>query len=139
MSDERYNQAPKAPLPLFVVLRPASGRPVDLEDIPPIMRSLEITFSALMTRISEIGEDKFRDRPLPHDPHLRSEEWLRLAAEVAQMGLWYWNEVTTELFWDKKTREMFGVNLVGEVTVGCYKKHCTMRRSTAVWNGSKCN
>jgi len=29
--------------------------------------------------------------------------------------------------------------LVGEVTVGCYKKHCTMRRSTAVWNGSKCN
>ena len=61
------------------------------------------------------------------------------AAEVSQMGLWYWNEVTTELFWDKKTREMFGVNLVGEVTVGCYKKHCTMRRSTAVWNGSKCN
>ena len=42
------------------------------------------------------------------------------AAEVAQMGLWYWNEVTTELFWDKKTREMFGVNLVGEVTVDTF-------------------
>ena len=50
----------------------------------------------------------------------KSEEWLRLAAQGAQMGLWYWNEVTNELFWDTKTREMFGVNLVGEVTVDTF-------------------
>jgi PAS domain S-box-containing protein len=49
-----------------------------------------------------------------------SEEWLRLAAQGAQMGLWYWNEVTNELFWDTKTREMFGVNRVGEVTVDTF-------------------
>jgi PAS domain S-box-containing protein len=33
------------------------------------------------------------------------------------MGLWYWNEVTSELFWDAETREMFGVPLDGEVTL----------------------
>src|SRR5215831_12270305 len=75
---------------------------------------------SVMTRMSGIGEDKGRDRALPRDPLLKSEEWLRLAAEGAQMGLWYWNEVTNELFWDKKTREMFGVNLVGNVTVDTF-------------------
>ena len=45
------------------------------------------------------------------------DEWLRLAAQGSQMGLWYWNEVTNELFWDAKTREMFGVPADGEVTL----------------------
>jgi hypothetical protein len=27
---------------------------------------------------------------------MKSEEWLRLAAQGAQMGLWYWNEVTKD-------------------------------------------
>ena len=44
-------------------------------------------------------------------------EWLRLAVQGSQMGLWYWNEVTKELFWDRKTREMFGVPADGEVTL----------------------
>jgi PAS domain S-box-containing protein len=43
------------------------------------------------------------------------DEWLRLAAQGAQMGLWYWNEMTNELFWDAKTCEMFGVPVDGEV------------------------
>jgi PAS domain S-box-containing protein len=45
------------------------------------------------------------------------DEWLRLAAQGSQMGLWYWNEVTSELFWDAKSREMFGVPAEGEVTL----------------------
>jgi len=48
---------------------------------------------------------------------LTREEWLRLAAQGAELGLWYWNEQTQSLFWDRKTREMFGVNLEGDVTV----------------------
>jgi PAS domain S-box-containing protein len=44
-------------------------------------------------------------------------EWLRLAAQGSHMGLWYSNEVTNELFWDAKTREMFGVPADGEVTL----------------------
>ena len=44
------------------------------------------------------------------------DEWLWLAAQGSQLGLWYWNEVTKELFWDVKTREMFGVPVDGEVT-----------------------
>ena len=39
------------------------------------------------------------------------QEWLRLAAEGSDLGLWYWNEQMQGLFWDRKTREMFGVNL----------------------------
>jgi PAS domain S-box-containing protein len=63
------------------------------------------------------GSVKLRERAVSDDPVPKSEEWLRLAAQVAQMGLWYWNEVTSELFWDTKTREIFGSNLVGEVTL----------------------
>ena len=63
------------------------------------------------------GSVELRERAFSDDPVPKSEEWLRLAAEEAQMGLWYWNEVTDDLFWDAKTREMFGVNLVGEVTL----------------------
>ena len=66
------------------------------------------------------GSVELRERAFSDDPVPKSEEWLRLAAEEAQMGLWYWNEVTDDLFWDAKTREMFGVNLVGEVTLEAF-------------------
>jgi len=48
---------------------------------------------------------------------LTREEWLRLAAQGSQMGLWYWHERTQGLFWDKKAREIFGVHLDGEMTL----------------------
>ena len=51
---------------------------------------------------------------------LAREEWLRLAAQGSQLGLWYWNEVTEILFADQKTREIFGVSQDGEVTVGTF-------------------
>jgi PAS domain S-box-containing protein len=54
---------------------------------------------------------------------LRSEEWLRLATEGAQLGVWHWNEVTRELSWDVKTREMFGAPPDGEVTLETFH-HC---------------
>jgi PAS domain-containing protein len=65
----------------------------------------------------------------------KSEEWLRLVAQGAQMGLWNWNEVTNELFWDTKTREMFGVNLVGEVTVDYILWGVAPRRSSTCQGG----
>jgi PAS domain S-box-containing protein len=43
------------------------------------------------------------------------EEWLRLAAEGSQMGLWYWDEMKQQMFCDTKTREMFGVPVNGDV------------------------
>jgi PAS domain S-box-containing protein len=45
------------------------------------------------------------------------EDWLRLAAEESQMGLWHWDEVRRQLFWDRKTREMFGADANEEVTL----------------------
>ena len=40
---------------------------------------------------------------------LTRDEWLRLAAEGSQLGLWYWSEIGNSLFCDAKTREIFGV------------------------------
>jgi PAS domain S-box-containing protein len=51
---------------------------------------------------------------------LTREEWLRLAAQGSELGLWYWNERTNSLFWDQKTRGMFGVPLEGEVTLNTF-------------------
>ena len=51
---------------------------------------------------------------------LTREEWLRLAAQGSELGLWYWNERTNRLFWDQKTRGMFGVPLEGEVTLNTF-------------------
>jgi len=51
---------------------------------------------------------------------LKSEEWLRLAAEGSPMGLWYWNEETGRVFWDAKSCEIFGVNTEGEKTLGTF-------------------
>ena len=48
-------------------------------------------------------------------PH--GEEWLRLAVEGTQMGLWYWDEVNQRMLWDARTREIFGVVTAGEITL----------------------
>jgi PAS domain-containing protein len=53
------------------------------------------------------------------------QEWLRLAAEGSDLGLWHWNERTQGLFWDRKTRDIFGVNLKGEVGWTHSTKLCT--------------
>ena len=53
---------------------------------------------------------------------LTREEWLRLAAHGSELGLWYWTEVTNELFWDAKTREIFGVTADGDVTLETFYK-----------------
>jgi PAS domain S-box-containing protein len=50
------------------------------------------------------------------------QEWLRLAAEGSDFGLWYWNEQTQSLFCDLKTREMFGFHLKGEVRLDTFYK-----------------
>src|SRR5207247_7872262 len=47
----------------------------------------------------------------------KSEEFLRLAAEGSQLGVWDWNETTQELTWDATTREMFGAPKTGLVTL----------------------
>ena len=46
---------------------------------------------------------------------LTREEWLRLAAEGSQLGLWFWSEARTSLFCDAKTREIFGVGQDEEI------------------------
>lgn len=51
---------------------------------------------------------------------LTRDEWLRLAAQGSELGLWYWNEQTQKLFWDRRTREIFGVNLEGDVNLDTF-------------------
>jgi PAS domain S-box-containing protein len=51
---------------------------------------------------------------------LTREEWLRLAAQGSELGLWYWDETTSELFWDPKTRAIFGVDPVAEMTLDIF-------------------
>ena len=66
----------------------------------------------------DISQRKQMDRTLQErnaEIHEQSEQ-LRLAAQGSQMGLWCVNEVTKELSWDARTREMFGVPVDGEVT-----------------------
>ena len=46
---------------------------------------------------------------------LTREEWLRLAAEGSQLGLWFWSEARNSLFCDAKTREIFGVGQDEEI------------------------
>jgi PAS domain S-box-containing protein len=50
------------------------------------------------------------------------QEWLRLAAEGSELGLWHWNEQTQDLFCDRKMRDMFGVQLKGKVTPDTFYK-----------------
>lgn len=40
---------------------------------------------------------------------ITTEDWLHVAAQGAELGLWYWDEQRQALHWDLKTREMFGV------------------------------
>jgi PAS domain S-box-containing protein len=46
-----------------------------------------------------------------------TEDWLQLAAQGAELGLWYWDEVRQKLDWDLKTCEMFGVPSDGKITL----------------------
>jgi PAS domain S-box-containing protein len=48
---------------------------------------------------------------------LRSADWLQLAAQGGELGLWHWDEVRKRLHWDLKTREMFGGPRHGRVTL----------------------
>ena len=57
---------------------------------------------------------ELRKKPASDDPLLKSEEWLRLAAKGSPMGLWYWNEETSYVFWDAKACEIFGVKVAEE-------------------------
>lgn len=64
------------------------------------------------------------------------DEWLRLAAQGSQMGLWYWNEATNELFWDAKTRAMYGAPADGEVTLETFYRALhpdDVERVTRIW------
>ena len=61
-----------------------------------------------------------KQRVVSDHPLLKREEWLRLAAESAGIGLWYWNEVAWDLFWDQKSREIFGVNMDGPVLLDAF-------------------
>ena len=61
-----------------------------------------------------------KQRVVSDHPLLKREEWLRLAAESAGIGLWYWNEVAWDLFWDGKSREIFGVNMDGPILLDAF-------------------
>jgi PAS domain S-box-containing protein len=61
-----------------------------------------------------------KERVVSDHPLLKREEWLRLAAQSAHIGLWYWNEVDWDLFWDAKSRETFGVNMQGPVELDAF-------------------
>jgi PAS domain-containing protein len=66
------------------------------------------------------GKDALRAITALEQALLTREEWLRLAAQGSDLGLWYWNERTKSLFWDQKTRGFFGVPLEGEVTLDTF-------------------
>ena len=51
---------------------------------------------------------------------LTRDEWLRLAADGAQMGLWFWSESANSLYWDAKTREIFDVGQDEHVTLDTF-------------------
>lgn len=76
------------------------------------------------TRVSHLdrGAAKIARRAVTHleKAILTREEWLRLAAEGSELGLWYWDEVRQSLFWDRKTREIFGASLQGDVYVDTF-------------------
>jgi len=50
-----------------------------------------------------------------------TEDWLQLAAQGAELGLWYWDEVRQKLDWDLKTCEMFGVPSDGKITLHTFR------------------
>ena len=57
------------------------------------------------------------DRKRTEEELRRRDEWLRLAAEGSRLGVWYWDELAKELFWDTATREMFGVAPDTQITL----------------------
>lgn len=48
------------------------------------------------------------------------DEWLELAAEGSELGLWYWDENKGELFWDSKSRDIFGIDAKQEMTLEAF-------------------
>ena len=63
---------------------------------------------------------KLQERAASDNPHLKREEWLRLAAKGSQLGLCYWNEETGHVFWDAKACEMFGVSIGEEIPLDTF-------------------
>ncbi|WP_363318150.1 PAS domain-containing protein [Nostoc sp. NMS4] len=45
-----------------------------------------------------------------------SEEWIRLATNAAEMGMWFWNITTNEVIWTEKCRQLFGLSLEAEIS-----------------------
>ena len=52
----------------------------------------------------------------------RGEEWLRLAAEGSQIGLWFWNQINNHLYWDRTIYQMLGVDPGVEPTLEIFWK-----------------
>jgi len=52
---------------------------------------------------------------------LKSEDWLQLAEQGSELGLWHWDEIKRTLYWDLKTRRMFGVPAEGEITLRTFE------------------
>jgi len=117
------------------------GSPVSAVDVQPTIRisdyngvrgmgATQLLFSCIQvlsmrnttqrddpSRVRLPKSPALRERPASDDPLLKSEEWLRLAAQGWPVGLWYWNEETRRVFWDAKTCEIFGVSTEGEKTL----------------------
>lgn len=50
----------------------------------------------------------------------QSEQLFHLAAEASHLGVWDWNEITGELFWDSATREIFDLPPEEKVTLDLF-------------------
>jgi PAS domain S-box-containing protein len=53
---------------------------------------------------------------------LKSEDWLQLAEQGSELGLWHWDETEKTLYWDLKTRKMFGVPAEGKITLQTFEQ-----------------
>jgi len=72
------------------------------------------------TKIAGLRQGSYKNvnRAAMQKALLKSEEWLRLAAEgSSELGLWYWDELRRGLHFDAKTREMYGVSVRRKVTL----------------------
>lgn len=52
---------------------------------------------------------------------VKSEDWLQLAEQGSGLGWWHWDEIEQTLYWDSKTRRMFGVPAQGEITLQTFE------------------
>jgi PAS domain S-box-containing protein len=96
-----------------------------------------------MSHTRHRDSDRSRKRPAKQrvdadHPLLKREAWLRLAAQSAEIGLWYWNEAEWDLFWDAKSRATFGVNMQGPVELDAFYDAVhpdDVMRVKRVWRG----